>query len=291
MRFVKPSLLLLVFGLGMSSAIRAQVSPDYAKVVIDDVDLQGAIHLPGSVKEELVSSLLHREYEENSPWTSDVEDRVVRAETEGWPDRENQGYLGFSVQARWKTLRREPGLLHVLVIINLDEGQQKRLRAITFRGLEAHGASQVLDSADLRNLIPLKDGEVYNREKFYAGLNAVARAFHERGFVELTSNVEMDSDDTNQTVAIFIELKEGQQYRWGNIQVIGLDPKLDALLMSKLKAGSLANPRLIEDFYRDNKSLLPAGVRPQSVKWQYDAEHATADLTFDFRSPVSPVQE
>ena len=59
-----------------------------------------------------MSSLLHREYEENSPSTGDVEDRVVRAETEGWPDRENQGYWGLSVPARWKTLRRESGLLH-----------------------------------------------------------------------------------------------------------------------------------------------------------------------------------
>ena len=123
--------------------------------------------------------------------------------------------LGFSVQGRWKTLRREPGLLLVLVIINLDEGQQKRLKAITFRYVGAHLVSAALDSGDLRKLIRLNDGEVYNRDEFHAGLDAVARAYNERGFIDLTSNVEMQFDQTNQTVAIFVELNEGQQYRWG----------------------------------------------------------------------------
>src|SRR5260370_22822594 len=111
------SSLLVLLGLGVCSVIKAQVLPDCPKVVIDDIDLQCAIHLPGSVKDRLVASLMHREYEEKSDWIGDVEDRVGRAETDGWPDRENQGYLGFSVQARWKMLRREPGLPHVLVTI------------------------------------------------------------------------------------------------------------------------------------------------------------------------------
>ena len=286
--FVKLTLLAVLLGLVVSSVIQAQVSPDCPKVVIDDIDLQGAIHLPGSVKERLVASLMHREYEEKSDWIGDVRNIVIRAETDSWPDRQNQGYLGFSVEARWKMLRREPGLLHVLVTIALDEGQQKRLKAITFRYLGAHIASPVFDSSDLRKLIPLNDGEVYNSDKLRAGIDAVARAYHERGFIGLTSNVEMQVDQTNQTVAVFEELSEGQQYRWGNIQVIGLDPNLEKLLRSQLQAGSPVNPKIIEDFYRDNKSALPVGVSPQSVKWRHDDERATVNLTFDFRTPASP---
>jgi outer membrane protein assembly factor BamA len=286
--FVKLSLLPVVLGLGMTSLLRAQVPLDCPKVVIDDVDLQGAIHLPESVTEQLVASLMHREYEEKSDWINDVDDRVVRAETDGWPERENEGYLGFSVQARWNTLLKEPGLLHVQVVITLDEGQQKRLKEITFRYVGAHQVSQVFGSSDLRNLIPLNDGEVYSRDKFYAGLSAVGRAYNEQGFIGLTSNVERQFDQTNQTLTIFVDLNEGQQYRWGNIQVLGLDPKIETFLKSKLKAGSPVNPKLIEDFYRDNKSLLPAGASPRTVKWQHDDERAVVDLTFDFRIPSSP---
>lgn len=265
----------------------ASSSNDHTKVVIDAVELNGTL-LPEAVQRRLVTSLKQREYEEDSDWVKDLEDTVVRAEVEGWPDRENHGYLGFSVSAQWKPLRREPGMLHVLVTVFVNEGQQKTLKAIEFRCVGDRLGKPIFDSDDLRKLIPLNDGEIYNRDKFHAGLDAVYRAYNERGFIGLTSNVEMQFDQANQTVAIFVELNEGQPYRWGNIQVIGLGPKIETLLRSKLKAGSPVNPKLIEDFYRDNKSLLPAGAAPQSVKWQHDAERATVDLTFDFRIPVSP---
>lgn len=277
----------VIFAVGVSLTAAAQSSSARPKVVIDAVDLKGTL-LPEAVQERLVTSLKQHEYEEDSDWVKDLEDTVVRAENEGWPDRENQGYAGFSVSVEWKPLRREAGMLHVLVTVCVNEGQPKRLKAIEFRYVGDGLGRPVFHSDDLRNLIPLNDGELYNRDKFYDGLDAVARAYHDRGFIGLTSNVEMQFDDRNQTVAIFVELNEGQPYRWGNIQVIGLDPKIETLLRSKLKAGSLVNPKLIEDFYRDNKSLLPVGASPQSVKWQHDAENATVDLTFDFRIPVSP---
>jgi outer membrane protein assembly factor BamA len=79
----------------------------------------------------------------------------------------------------------------------------------------------------------LNDGEAYNRGKFYGGLDAVTRAYEEQGFIDLTSNIEMQSDDTNQTVEVVVELNEGKHYRWGNIQVIGVDPTIEMALSSR----------------------------------------------------------
>ena len=284
---MKPSLLPVLLGLVMSSVTHAQVSTGNQRIVIDGVDLQGGVHLPESVKRQLVSNLLQSEYAENSNWIGDVEIKVSRAAMEGWPDRENQGYLGFSVGATSRTLRKELGLLHVLVTIRLDEGQQKRLKTIGFRYDGTQPASARLEPTNLRKLIPLNDGEVYDRDRFYAGLKAVERAFQERGFIDLTSNVEMQIDESNQTVTISVGLSEGKQYTWGNMRVIGLDPKMEALLKSQAKTGSPVNPETIEDFYRDNQFLLPLGASPKEVKWQRDTEHATVNLTFDFRA-ISP---
>jgi hypothetical protein len=80
MKFRLLPLLLVLPSLG------GQVSADKSKIVIDDVDLQGAVHLPESAKRQLVVDLRHTEYPENSEWVADVEDKAVRAETEGWPD-------------------------------------------------------------------------------------------------------------------------------------------------------------------------------------------------------------
>ena len=266
-------------------SLGAQVSADKSKIVIDDVDLQGAVHLPESAKRQLMADLMHKEYPENSDWVADVRDKAVRAETEGWPDREIQGYIGFSVGATFKTLRQEPGLRHVLVTIQLNEGKQKKLKAIGFRYAGTQPASASFESAKLRKLIALSDGEIYDRDRFLAGLDAVSRAYHEQGFIDLTYNVEMQFDGANQSVEVFVELNEGKQYRWGNIQVVGPDSKMEMLLKTQLKMGSPVNPKLIEDFYRDNKSALTVGASPKNVKWQYDRERATVDLTFDLRGP------
>jgi hypothetical protein len=59
----------------------------------------------------------------------------------------------------------------------------------------------IFDSYALRKLIPLKDGEIYNRDKYQPGV-AVAAAYEEQGFMELTTNESLALDDDNQTVAV-----------------------------------------------------------------------------------------
>jgi len=283
-RFLNLTLFPVIFVVGMSPAAQAQSSIDRPKVAIDVVELEGT-RLSEAIQQQLVTSLKQSEWEEASDWVANLESLVVRAETDGWPDRENQGYLGFSVSARWKPLRREPGLVHVLVTVHVDEGQQKRLGKIAFRYVGDHLGAPVFDSDDLRKLIPLMDGEIYNREKYYAGLSAVAHAYAERGFIDCTINQTMQVDDVNQTVALVMAITEGPQYRWGNIQVRGLGPKLEEILRTRLMTGTAVSPKLIRDFYQEYKSLLPIGASPETVKWESDAQHAIVDLTFNFNTP------
>ena len=132
MGFFHLILFAIILTVGASPTAQAQSSNDRPKVAFDDVELEGTL-LPKAVQEQLVASLKQRVWEEDSNWVADAEHMVTGAETDGWPDKENQGYLGFSVSARWKPLRREPGLLHVLVAFHVNEGQPKRLEKIEFR--------------------------------------------------------------------------------------------------------------------------------------------------------------
>ena len=285
MGFFQLILLAVIFTLGVSPIAQAQSSIDRPKVAIDVVELEGTL-LPKAVQEQLVASLKQREWDENSNWVADLEILVSGAETEGWPDRENHGYLGFSVGAWWKPLRREPGLLHVLVTINVNEGQQKRLDKIEFHYVD-HLWPPSLDSNDLRKLFPLNDGEIYNRDKYQAGLSAVIDAYAEQGFIDCTINQTIAVNDVNQTVALVMDITEGEKYRWGNIQVIGLDPTIETALRSRLATGSPVNRKLIRDFYQDHKSSLPVGASPETVKWDRDVQRAIVNLTFDFNTPPS----
>ena len=277
--------------LGCSAFAQNYSQDNRTKVVIDVVELEGTL-LPEALQEQLVTSLKQREWDGNSNWVADLEIIVSGAETEGWPDRENQGYLGFSVSAWWKPLRREPGLLHVLVTINVNEGQQKRLDKIEFRYVGDQLGPPGLDSNDLRKLFPLNDGDIYNRDKYQAGLSAMIDAYAERGFLDCQINPIIKSDDVNQTVALEMDIAEGEKYLWGNIQVIGLDPIIEAVLRSRLAMGSPANRKLIRDFYQEFKSLLPVGASPEAVKLDRDTQRGIVDLRFDFRTPaLQPVHD
>jgi hypothetical protein len=278
-------LLSLMFAVGTPLMSQTQSSIEHPKVAIDVVELEGTL-LPETVQEQLVTSLKQREWEENSDWEAEVRSMVITAEKEGWPDRENQGYLGFSVSEEWKPLRREPGLLHVLVTVHVNEGQQKRLEKIEIRFVGGQLASPVFDSDTLRKLIPLKDGEIYNRDKYHAGVTAVVAAYQEQGFIGLTTNESLASDDDNQTVALAMEITEGQRYRWGDIRVIGLDPKIETILRARLPKYSIVNPNLVRDFYKEYKSSLPVGASPETAEWKLDQQRAIVDMTFDFSTPA-----
>jgi outer membrane protein assembly factor BamA len=286
MPFFPFSLFAVMFAAGTSSAAQVQSSIGRQKITIDAVELEGSL-LPKAMQEQLVASLKEREWEEGSEWVVDLEHIVVRAEKEGWPDRENQGYLGFSVGAWWKPLRREPGLLHVLASVHVDEGHPRRLEKIELRWVEEHLEPPVFDSNELRKLFPLKDGEIYNRDKYQEGLSAVCEAYNERGFIDCTINQNLDLDDDHQTVALVLDITEGERYCWGKIQVVGLDPKLETILRARLAKDSIVNPKLIADFYQEYKSLLPAGASPDTVEWKRDVQRAIVDLTFDFSTPHS----
>jgi outer membrane protein assembly factor BamA len=276
--------LAVIFAAGTSAMGQARSPVERSKVIIDVVELEGT-RLPKASQEELVTSLKQREWVEGADWIADLETMVVHAEEEGWPDRENQGYLGFSVSAWWKPLRREPGLLHVCVTVHVDEGHQKRLEKIEFRWVDDHLGPPVFEANDLRKLIPLKDGEIYSRDKYHAGVDAVATAYAERGFVGLTTYETLALDDDNHTVALVIEITEGVRYRWGNIQVSGLDPKIETILRARLPKDRPVNPKLIRDFYQEYKSSLPLGASPETVEWKHNPQRSTVDLTFDFSTP------
>ena len=288
MRFFQLSLFAVIFPVGTFSMAAAQSSVDHPKVVIEEVELEGSL-LPKAAQEQLVSSLKEREWEGGSEWVADLEKIVVSAEYEGWPNRENQGYLGFSVAAWWKPLWREPGLLHVQVTVKVDERQPKKLEKIEFRWVDDHLGPPLFDSNELRKLVPLKDGEVYSRDKYQAGLSAVAGVYKERGFIDCNIYQSLAVNDENQTVALVLEISQGQRDYWGNIRVIGLSPELETILRARLAKDSVVNPKLIADFYQEYKSLLPVGASPETVEGRRNEPLAILDLTFDFSTPLAQV--
>ncbi len=91
-------------------------------------------------------------------------------------------------------------------------------------------------------------------------------------------------DDVRQRMSLVMDLQEGPPYRVGKIEVPGPDPRMESLLKSKLKRGDIFDPKLVEDFYKKNKSFLPADASPADNQLHTDVRNGRVDLVFDFRN-------
>ena len=86
------------------------------------------------------------------------------------------GHKGFHVPL----FQAGPGKA-VDITMAIEEGDQYRLGKITFKNNKA-----ISNTAALRSLIPLKDGDIFSREKIAKGMENLRKAYGEYGYINYT---------------------------------------------------------------------------------------------------------
>jgi hypothetical protein len=121
------------------------------KVVIADLNFEGSVGLGIPEQDQITASLRQRSYSGDPDGvTSDVEERVRRA----WQEH---GYFKVQVRGNTTILSSDPLESRIAVTLQVDEGQQYRLRGITFKNKRAVRSEQVL-----RRLFAIEDGALFN---------------------------------------------------------------------------------------------------------------------------------
>lgn len=283
-------LLLALCSLFRPSVLQAQTSAQ-PKIIIESVKITGAPHLPNDVRARLTSLMHGREFE-GSPekWVGDLGAAVLEAATARM-DEPPATYDGYTITAAcsnwhfWHLVSRDAsGNMHVSIDVELTESPPQRLATIRFVSASDSTAATLFSPNQLRNLVPLREGEFFSVEKIEDGFDAIVRLYHSNGYLDFALNSSEQYDNKSQTVSLVMELKEGQQYRVGDIRVVGLDPALEAALRLKLKPGDVMNFQVVRDFYTENKSVLLPTASPQDVKLTRDVQNSKANLSFDFRA-------
>lgn len=108
---------------------------------------------------------------------------------------------------------------------------------------------------ELDAALGLKAGEVANGLKLDKGLIAVKKAYGRKGYLELRYTAQPEFDEAAKRVTYQIAVKEGPQYRMGNLIVKGYSEVAEKLLRAKweLKAGDAFNQDYLDEFM--NKSV------------------------------------
>jgi outer membrane protein assembly factor BamA len=142
--------------------------------------------------------------------------------------------------------------------------------------------NQALTTAALDAALEMKSGAVADGQKIQSGLYAIKQAYSKQGFIEAGLTGAPSFDDANHRVSYRIVVKEGQQYRMGQLMITGLPEKETGKMQErwKLKSGDVFDASYPNEFVgkliRDGAKKAP-GVTPT-----HDRAKLTVDVMLNF---------
>jgi len=248
----------------------------HGKAHLEDVTIEGAPDLQDSIKAGIDDRL--------KQWGSEINSDVVEALAEGVRDvLQNNGYFHAKVSTETSVSNADPAEEQVWLTFRVSEGQEYRLGQIQFAN--AH----VFPPWELRNQFPLHDGDVFNLGKIRQGLEASRRLYGSVGYINFTASPDLKTDNSHQRISVTLEIEEGEQFRVGSVEVLGLNPEDSNTLFIKLKPGDIFRQNLIEEFYKDNQSVIPGDASLwKNTQINQDPKNRTAAIVFDFRGCREP---
>ncbi|HEX4784235.1 MAG TPA: outer membrane protein assembly factor BamA [Candidatus Sulfotelmatobacter sp.] len=185
------------------------------------------------------------------------------------------GHKGFHIPL----LQSGPGKA-VDLTMPVEEGDQYRLGKITFKNNKA-----ISNTAALRSLFPLKDGDIFSREKIAKGLEALRKAYGEYGYINYTGVPSTTFDDEKKLANLEIDVDEGKQFYVRRIEFIGNTTTRDKVIRRELalEEGGVYNSRLWElSLLRLNQLSYFDQLKPDDpnvTEKKLDEKNGQVDLT------------
>ena len=148
------------------------------------------------------------------------------------------GHKGFHIPL----LQSGPGKA-VDLSFPIEEGDQYRLGKITFKGNKA-----ITNVNALRSLFPLKDGDIFSREKIAKGLDNLRKAYGEYGYINFSPVPSTTFDDDKKLAFLEIDVEEGKQFYVRRIEFQGNTTTRDKVIRRELalEEGGIYNSRMWE---------------------------------------------
>jgi outer membrane protein assembly factor BamA len=255
----------------------------WRKVIIKRIDFDGPIHLSQSDVARIIK-------EANQKMLNADDPESINAFTEfslrgAWQDH---GYFKVILTSQARSLGGNSNEERFLITVHVEEGLQYHLKDIRFRVVTdtGIGGDSAIPEAELRAAIPIRDGEIFNVALIRNGIEALTKLYGSHGYIDFTAvpDTEVD-DDLRPWISLVFALDQEQQFHVGKVEIMGLDPKLEARLTELIRPGDIYNYEAVEDFLKEIKAVLPSGFSiGRDVSFLRNVKAGIVDLTFDFRT-------
>jgi outer membrane protein insertion porin family len=114
----------------------------------------------------------------------------------------------------------------------------------------------------------------------------VAKLYRTRGYMVVQIKPEAQFDDEKSTVAYEIKVAEGDQYKMGELDILGLDTGSKARMVAAwtLREGQPYNGDYLQKFLADTRRFLPSGLDwGVTTHATPDAKDKTVDVEIHFK--------
>jgi len=241
---------------------------------VAQVNFAGSNKLPLATQEQIVHSV------ERKVRGSSVESVTNQAVDQAREGLQNRGYFKAAVTSEGATLNIVPPQT-VSVAIRVEEGARYRLGEITFKNNRT-----VPNTKTLRSLFPIKDGDVFSREKIAKGIENLRKAYTELGYINFTSIPNTTFDEEKRLAFLDIDVDEGTQFYVRSIDILGVDQATrdEILRDAPLSRGQFYNSRLLELLIKRHPAVFRFAPDDPDHIWRDLDEHAgTVAITLDAR--------
>jgi outer membrane protein insertion porin family len=201
---------------------------------------------------------------------------------------QHAGYFKAVVEDPKINLRTLEGGFHIPLIqkrpakvmditIPVEEGAKFKLKAITFKGNKA-----IQNSALLRTLFPIKDGDTFDTFLVGKGIENLRKAYGEIGYINFSAVPTTEIDDEKHTVTLNIETDEGKAFYVRRIEFQGNTTTRDRVIRRELliQEGQIYNSRAWEvSVLRLNQLNYFEALKPEEdTERKLDEQNGTVDL-------------
>lgn len=252
--------------------MQAEMAVPRPKIHVVSVVFVGADSLPESAKERVTHRAEDIPFDAGSDWPLYVAEDARLA-------MQDHGYFRATVRPQSHIVSSGPAGEEASVTLSITEGPKYRLGRIQFVD------ARVFPTAELRKQVPLRDGAIFDLSKLRAGIDALTKLYDAHGYINSVASPDVQIDDAHRRISVALEMDEGHQFRVGSVQILGLDQQVsNHPIKLEIKPGVLFSNQLIDEFYKQNKAILPADASArEDTTISQDARTHTVAIKLDFR--------
>jgi outer membrane protein insertion porin family len=173
-----------------------------------------------------------------------------------------------------------PADFQVDAIIPVTPGKIYSTSAVDWKGTSA------IAIGELTPLVHMPVGQPADAVRLLQDIENLGKLYRSRGYMAVQIKPGVQLDDEKSTVHYELHIVEGDLYKMGELEILGLDTQAKARMQSAwtLRAGQTYNADYLKKFLADTRDLLPRGLQwAVSVHETPEAKDKTVDVEIRFK--------